>query len=164
MLYERKSNHRSSLQPVLTKTASIQELDFGAPLPEGMAAVLKHRLPPATLRKVMFSAHRFTSPEALAAGIVDEIVDGDGEAVIARALVVAQENAKHSTSGVSQPLFPISLVGSTDSPLQVLQMIKETVCADAIRGLQLEDAMRSPADQNEQKFKVLVAASTSAKL
>lgn len=65
-----------------------------------MHAVLKHRLPAATLRKVMFSAHRFTAREALAAGIVDEIVEGDGESVIARALVIAKEQAKHSTSGV----------------------------------------------------------------
>lgn len=79
----------------------MNELDFGAPLPIGMAAVLKQRLPPPTLRKVMLTAHRFTATEASEGGFVDEIVQGDGEATIARALEVAEGFKKHSSSGVS---------------------------------------------------------------
>lgn len=109
----------------------------------------------------MFSAHRFTAPEALAAGIVDEIVEGDGEAVIARALVIAKENAKHSTSGV-RPLPLARERPLTRRQQQVLQMIKQTICADAIAGLQLEDAMRSPGEQNEARFAALKAAVASA--
>lgn len=74
-----------------------------------MASILRQRLTPQTLRRVMLTAHRFTGPEALDAGIVDEIIDGDGEAVIARSLEIAQANIKHSASGVSVAFFFVSL-------------------------------------------------------
>lgn len=66
-----------------------------------MAAILRQRLTPGTLRRVMLTAHRFTGPEALDAGIVDEIVQGGGDLVVARAIEIAQANIKHSASGVS---------------------------------------------------------------
>lgn len=56
------------------------------------------------MRSVMLQAHRYTAPEALKAGIVDEIVDGDGEAVVARAVAIAEANTKHSVSGVRRSL------------------------------------------------------------
>lgn len=87
------------------RSLSQNEINFGAPLPEGMAAILRQRLTPGTLRKVMLTAHQFTGPEALDAGIVDEIVHGDSEAVISRAIEIAQANIKHSASGVSYILF-----------------------------------------------------------
>lgn len=66
-----------------------------------MAAVLNNRLSVDVVRKVMLTGHKFTAPEALAAGIVDEVVSGDGEAVIARALEVAELRKGHSSTGVS---------------------------------------------------------------
>lgn len=47
----------------------------------------------------MLTAHRFTGPEALAAGIVDEILE-TGEEVIERALKIAEERKGDSVSGV----------------------------------------------------------------
>lgn len=66
-----------------------------------MASLLSHRLTPQVMRKTMLTAHRWTAPESLAAGIVDEVVSGDGEAVITRALELADSMKKHSASGVS---------------------------------------------------------------
>lgn len=75
-----------------------------------MAAVLRQRLSPQTLRRVMLTAHRFTGPEALDAGIVDEIVEGDGEMVIKRAIEIAEANIKHSASGVSSFSIPLHIM------------------------------------------------------
>lgn len=67
-----------------------------------MAAVLNNRLSSDVVRKIMLTAHRFTADEALAAGIVDEVVPGaDGETVIARAIEVATSRQKLSATGVS---------------------------------------------------------------
>lgn len=43
----------------------MNELEFGAPLPVGMAAVLKQRLTPRQLADTMLTAKRWTAPEAL---------------------------------------------------------------------------------------------------
>lgn len=49
----------------------------------------------------MLTAHRFTAPEALAEGVIDEIVVGGGEEVVKRAVELALVQKKHSASGVS---------------------------------------------------------------
>ena len=84
---------------------SPKEIDFGAPLPPGMASVLNSRLTPQAMRKTMLTAHRWTAPEALAAGFVDEVVAGDGEATITRALEFAETMKKHSASGVREAMW-----------------------------------------------------------
>ena len=70
-----------------------------------MASVLNSRLTPQAMRKTMLTAHRWTAPEALAAGFVDEVVAGDGEATITRALEFAETMKKHSASGVREAMW-----------------------------------------------------------
>lgn len=43
----------------------MNELEFGAPLPVGMAAVLKQRLSPKNLALTMLTAKRWTADESL---------------------------------------------------------------------------------------------------
>ena len=70
--------------------------------PAGMAAVLQARLTEPVVRKVMLTAHRYTAPEALASGLVDEIVPADGsEAAISFAITKAMGMAPLAESGVS---------------------------------------------------------------
>lgn len=91
------------------------------------------------MRKVMLTAHRFTAPEALAAGIVDEVIDGDGESVVKRALELAESMKKHSASGC-------------------LQMMKQIIYADIVDSLARDENLSSPSDLNEARFKALKAA------
>ncbi|KAM0749676.1 ClpP/crotonase [Meredithblackwellia eburnea MCA 4105] len=117
----------------------MNELDFGAPLPPGMAAVLKGRLTPNTVRKMMLSAHRFTAPEALAEGVVDEVFKGDGEQTIARAIEFAESQKKHSASGS-------------------LQMMKQIIYSDITDALGKDENLPSPHDGNDKRFNALQAA------
>lgn len=73
-----------------------------------MAAILQQRLSPQTLSKVMLTAHRFTGPEALAAGIVDELAES-GEDVVKRAVEKAEERKTDSVSGVSYSSLSLSI-------------------------------------------------------
>lgn len=109
--------------------------------------MLKNRLTQRTYSKVMLTAHRFTAPEALEYGIVDEIAQGDGEATIKRALEHAEANKKHSVSGV-------------------LTMLKQRLYADAIVGLQTDESLGSPSEQNDARYEELkkAEAALSAKL
>jgi enoyl-CoA hydratase/carnithine racemase len=66
----------------------IPEVDLGLPLTPTMAAVLRAHVPPATLHEAALSGRRYTGPEALAAGIVDEVAAED--AVLDRAYDRAQ--------------------------------------------------------------------------
>jgi len=66
----------------------MNEIEFGAPFPPLFAALLRYRMPsPALLRKCGLG-HRFTPPELLKEGLVDEIVDGG--MVISRAVEIGQ--------------------------------------------------------------------------
>lgn len=81
-------------------------------VPVGMQGLLSKTLSPSAFRSCLLEAHRFTAAEALEAAIVDEIVPGDGEAVIKRALEFAGTKTKHSVSGV-RSLFAFSTIGKT---------------------------------------------------
>jgi enoyl-CoA hydratase/carnithine racemase len=50
------------------------ELDLALPVSEKMAQLLLTRLPRTAIARALNTAHRFTGPEALAAGIADEIL------------------------------------------------------------------------------------------
>jgi enoyl-CoA hydratase/carnithine racemase len=50
------------------------EVDLALPVSEKMAALLLARLPRPAIATSLTTAHRFTGPEALAAGIADEIL------------------------------------------------------------------------------------------
>ena len=65
----------------------MNEADIGFPLDAKLAGILFNRLPRATAIDAMLTARRFTGPEALAAGIVQEAAP-ESE-VVARAVEVA---------------------------------------------------------------------------
>ena len=65
--------HDYRLAPHPRGLLCLNELVFGAPLKPAMAAVFRHKLPPATYRTLVLEAHRFGAEEALKAGIVDAI-------------------------------------------------------------------------------------------
>lgn len=73
---------------------------------------MQARLSEPTMRRVMLTAHRYTAPDALAAGLIDGIVPENGsEATIRYAITKATEMAPLAESGVSSS--PSSLmVGS----------------------------------------------------
>ena len=53
------------------------ELDLALPVSEKMAGLLLARLPRTAIARALNTAHRFTGPDALAAGIADEILSED---------------------------------------------------------------------------------------
>ncbi len=65
----------------------MNEVDIGLALDERLAAILFARLPRAVVVDAIVTGHRFTGPEASAAGIVQESVDES--ALVARAIDVA---------------------------------------------------------------------------
>lgn len=66
-----------------------------------MTAVLQLRLSEPVVRKVLLTAHRFIASEALASGIVDEVVSATGsEATIAFAVNKGSQMAPLAESGV----------------------------------------------------------------
>jgi len=67
----------------------MNEVGIGLAVDANLWPILTNRLPRATAVHAVTTAHRFTGPEALARGIVEEIVAAD--AVVNRAIEVAQE-------------------------------------------------------------------------
>ena len=67
-----------------------------------MAAVLQAKLSPSVVRDVMLTARQYDAKGAVAAGIVDEVVEGNGAQVIERACQIGQMHAQHAASGVSR--------------------------------------------------------------
>ncbi|KAM0081839.1 hypothetical protein ACKRZS_005980 [Fusarium odoratissimum] len=65
---------------------------------DGMGALLRAKLPPQTARKVILQGHKFTSSEALADGIVDEIASP--EEMLDRALQLADRVKSKAKMGV----------------------------------------------------------------
>ncbi len=78
----------------------MNEMEIGLPLDEGLWSILHHRLPFATATNVSLTAHRYPGPEALAAGIVEELA-GEAE-VVSRALAVARRYANLDRSILSK--------------------------------------------------------------
>ena len=52
------------------------------------------------MRKIVLEGHRFTPSELLDAGLVDEIIDGGSEAVLARACEIAEQWSGNARAGV----------------------------------------------------------------
>ncbi|KAL7339898.1 ClpP/crotonase-like domain-containing protein [Rhodotorula toruloides] len=127
---------------------SMNELLFGAPIPAGMASVLQARLSEPVVRKVMLTAHKYTSAEALKDGLVDEVVEGTG----------SEETIKKALEKAVQ-LAPLSETG-------VLRAMKETLYAPALAQLAQDEQLLigRPQQQNEDAFKALLAAEVNAKL
>ena len=69
----------------------LPEVDLGLPLTPGMYAVVAAHLPRQALHDSALSGRRYTGPEAVAAGIADEVAD-EGD-VLDRAVAIAAELA-----------------------------------------------------------------------
>jgi len=79
----------------------MNEVHFGAPWPLSFGALMRAKLPDARLhRKIALEGHRFTPPEALAAGMVDHIVNGGTEAILAKAEELANSVGPLAQGGV----------------------------------------------------------------
>ncbi len=73
----------------------VPEADLGMPFTPGMTALLKARLPHRTAHDAMTTARRYGGPDAVAAGIVDEVAAEDDvlERAVERAVALAAKNA-----------------------------------------------------------------------
>ncbi|KAF7976589.1 hypothetical protein HWV62_6071 [Athelia sp. TMB] len=79
----------------------MNEIHFGAPWPLSFAALLRTKvMNPAVHRKIALEGHRFTPKEALAAGLVDYIVEGNTAAILAKAEEVAETLSPLAREGV----------------------------------------------------------------
>jgi enoyl-CoA hydratase/carnithine racemase len=68
----------------------VNEVQIGLALDEGMWSILAHRVPRATAAHAAMTAHRFSGPEALSGGIVDEVASEDE--LLDVAIAVAQSH------------------------------------------------------------------------
>lgn len=76
----------------------LPEADLGLPFTPGMNALLTARLSPPAAHRAMVTAHRFTGPEALAAGIVTDLApEAD---LLDRAVILATELAGKPRHGI----------------------------------------------------------------
>ena len=77
------------------------QVHFGASWPTSFAYLLRGKVARSTIRrKIALEGHRFTPKEALDAEIVDELVGGTTEDVLARALALAESKAPLAQQGV----------------------------------------------------------------
>ena len=70
---------------------SLPEAMLNMPFTRGMAALVRTRVPDASATEAMLTSRRWGADDALTAGIVDEIAEGD--TVLDRARAVARERA-----------------------------------------------------------------------
>lgn len=79
----------------------MNEVHFGAPWPLSFAALFRTKVADArVLRKIALEGHRFTPQDALAAGLVDYIVEGKTDAILAKAEEVAETVSPLAREGV----------------------------------------------------------------
>ncbi|KAI9000527.1 ClpP/crotonase [Trametes punicea] len=79
----------------------MNEIHFGGTLPLALTALLKAKAPtPQVLRKIVLEGYRFTPKEGLALGLVDRIVAGNTEAVLAEAQALADSLSALPGKGV----------------------------------------------------------------
>jgi enoyl-CoA hydratase/carnithine racemase len=73
------------------------QIDFGAPFPPFFGSVLKHKLPTPTVLREVSLGKRFTAPELLAVGVVDQIIPSSE--LREKGLKFAEEIGKKSAQG-----------------------------------------------------------------
>ncbi|KAK7454460.1 hypothetical protein VKT23_011216 [Stygiomarasmius scandens] len=79
----------------------MNEVHFGAGWPTSFGGILTTKFGSGQLqRKIALEGHRFTPQEALGAGLVDHLVQGDTKAVLAKAEEVADQWAGNAKGGV----------------------------------------------------------------
>lgn len=103
----------------------MNEVDFGAPWPVSIAAITRAKV--SVVRKFALEGHRFTPPEALDAGLVDEIVAGGTQGVLKRAQEIAHEKAPKARQGVW------GVIKVTIPPTRVIRMLTYCVQAELYR-------------------------------
>ena len=77
------------------------QVHFGAAWPYPFGAIVQAKVTDAqTVRKIALEGHRFTPQEAVKFGFVDELVQGDTEAVLNKALELGKKVGEQAQSGV----------------------------------------------------------------
>jgi enoyl-CoA hydratase/carnithine racemase len=73
----------------------LNEVKVGVPLPLSVSALLRATVPPGSLSRVALLGRNFADEEALAAGLADELADGEGfeSACLARLQEFAEKDA-----------------------------------------------------------------------
>ncbi|GAA5837732.1 hypothetical protein JCM11251_002308 [Rhodosporidiobolus azoricus] len=146
---------------------SMNEIQFGAPIPPGFSALLSARLTPSVLHEVLTTARRYTATEALQAGIVSSIVsEGGSEKCIAEAVRKAGERRGLATTGVLHSIrgtiySSVLTVLSRDETLRVGEPQRELGRRfEELKILEKEDRL----GKGEGGLKGLVKAEAMAKL
>lgn len=81
--------------------SNTRQVHFGAGWPLSFAGLFRSKVQDArVLRKIALEGHRFTPQEALEAGLVDQIIKGDTEAIIDKAREVGEAASAMSVPGV----------------------------------------------------------------
>ncbi|KAI0370350.1 ClpP/crotonase [Pilatotrama ljubarskyi] len=113
----------------------MNEIHFGATLPLSLAAVLKAKAPnPQVLRKIVLEGHRFTPQEALSVGLVDRIVTGNTESVLAEAQSLAESVSslpKTGAWGLNRREIYREVVESLSRDVQTVDAIADDAAAKA---------------------------------
>ncbi|KAG0326791.1 hypothetical protein BGZ99_008994 [Dissophora globulifera] len=92
----------------------MNEIDLPAPLPAGMSALLRYKLPHHVYRSVVLEAKRYSGKDALANHVVDAIPDKDGV-----------EPAFELAKALAKKIAPKAKAGS------IIQSIKEDMYPEA---------------------------------
>ena len=74
----------------------VSEVDVGVPIDPKLVAILKAKLPPATVRSALLEGRRYTGPEALEAGWVEGLAGEDDlmSAAVAQAAGLASKGRR----------------------------------------------------------------------
>ncbi|GAA5884230.1 hypothetical protein JCM6882_002187 [Rhodosporidiobolus microsporus] len=112
---------------------SMNELQFGAPIPPGMSALLSARLPsPQVTHEVLCTARRYTAPEALESGIVDVVCGKEGSEGCVEEAVARAVGARRG----------LAVTG-------VLHSMRSTIYASTLRILAQDETLRLGEPQRE---------------
>ncbi|EJD49754.1 ClpP/crotonase [Auricularia subglabra TFB-10046 SS5] len=118
--------------------ASMNEIHFGAPMPQSCIGVLKAKTQtPAHVNKILLEGHRFVPKEMLALGLVDELVDGGTEAVLEKAVALGRRWAPHAKDGVyglhKREIYKAALDSIQDRSAQMFPPEEEELFMDSVR-------------------------------
>ncbi|RFA10222.1 enoyl-CoA hydratase [Subtercola boreus] len=101
----------------------LPEIDIRVPFTPGMADLVAGKLTPQTVRDAMLFGTRYTAPDALRAGIVDEVAPAD--AIVDRAIALAA-----------------SLVGKDAATLRAIKQAVHAHALDSLRNNPANTAIR----------------------
>lgn len=133
----------------------LNEVEFGMPLMPAMSSIFRIKTAPHVYRRLVLEAHRFDGPQALEAGLVDDVA-ADAVSGINAVLRLVQDRAltKKAATGVYGFLKAemyresVALLGATDggtASFQALTAAEKKRKADGAKWF--EDWKRSRADK-----------------